>query len=135
MKTLRLLALALPLLAANPAVQARGSVPIQEFENVSATRASGQPASAMQIKAGFEAAARARGWQVSTPSPDKMIATLHVRGKHTVSTEINYAPGTYTVKYKDSVNMNFEPPNMIHPFYNKWVQLLVDTARSEIASK
>jgi hypothetical protein len=115
---------------------ARSSVPLAEFENMPAVAASGQPASSAQIKAAIEAAAQQHDWTVVTPAPGRMVATLQVRNKHTVVTEILYKPGQYSVQYKDSVNMNFDPSTrVIHPFYNKWVQGLVDDIRKEAARR
>jgi hypothetical protein len=128
-KFVRLLALALALFAAN--AQARSTVPVQNFENVAAVRSSGGPLNGQQIKAAIASAASARGWLVSDQGPGHSVATLHVRGKHTVSVDISYGSGQYSVKYKDSVNMNFADGN-IHPHYNKWVASLVDTIRAEI---
>jgi len=132
-KTLRLLLLALSLVSVNAA--ARQGVPVIDHEQVSVSRSSGQPASAEQVKKAIEAAAAVRGWQVSHKAPGKLIATLHVRGKHTVSTEFSYAAGQFSAKYRDSVNMNFQPggdgAGLIHPHYNKWLQLLLDGIRVE----
>ena len=122
--------LALALLGLN--AHARSGVPVADFENMPAIAASGQPASPAQIKAAIEAAAQHNGWTVTAPAPNHVVASLNVRGKHTVVTDIDYTPGKYSVKYKDSVNMNFDPSTrVIHPFYNKWVQGLVDAIRAE----
>ncbi len=133
---LQLAALLLPLALAAPAVVARTSVPIQNHENVSVTTASGKKATPAQIKAGFESAASALGWQLSQPAGGQMIATLHVRGKHTIAADVSYKPGVYSVKYRSSVNMNYAPgegAGVIHPHYNKWLQALLDRARADIA--
>jgi hypothetical protein len=129
-KLVRLLVLALAAFALN--AQARTSVPVQNLENVVATAATGGPASPAQIKAAITSAAAARGWLVSDLGPGRAAATVHVRGKHTVVVDITYGGGKFSVKYKDSVNMNYED-GVIHPHYNKWVQLLVDTIRAELA--
>jgi hypothetical protein len=67
-----------------------------------------------------------------------MTATLMVRGKHTMRTEIQYSPQNFSVRYLDSTNMNYEPASpsgaLIHPNYNKWVQSLVDSIRARVSS-
>ena len=131
MTFLRQLILAAAALAFALQAQARTPVPVVDFENIPFTGSSGQPASATQIKSAIEAAAQARGWQLAAAAPDRMVATLHVRGKHTVVSEITYRTGQYSVRYQDSVNMNFDAgTRKIHPFYNKWTQDLVDTIRT-----
>ncbi len=131
MRFLRLFTLAAATILFALHAQARTPVPVVDFENVSVNGASGQPASAAQIKSAIEAAAQQRGWQLASVAPDRVMATLHVRGKHTVVSEISYRPGLYSVLYKDSVNMNFDASaRKIHPFYNKWAQDLVDGIRA-----
>ena len=115
---------------------ARGGVPVADFENLPAVTASGEPASAAQIKAGIMAAGPHHGWIITAPAADRMEASLNVRGKHTVVTEIFYKAGQYSVKYKDSSNMNFDPSSRsIHPKYNQWVQGLVEDIRTEVARR
>ena len=136
MKMLRLMAALLAWTLLAMSAHARSGVPVADFENLPAVTASGQPASGAQIKAAIQAAAQQNGWTVVAPAPDRMVATLQVRNKHTVVTEIVYKPGQYSVKYKDSANMNFDPSTrVIHPFYNKWVQGLVDGIRTEAARR
>lgn len=77
-----------------------------------------------QVRNAIEGAARQREWDVRQIAPGKLLATLVVRGKHTVQVEIAYSPQTYSLTYRDSVNMKFTPglgAGQIHPFYNRWV--------------
>jgi hypothetical protein len=131
MKILRLLLLALSILSL-PAVASRASVPIIEYENIGVTRTS---ASADQVKQAIEAAARSRGWEIVDQSPGKLVATVHVRGKHSATVEIPYTASKFSVRYRSSTNLNYVPggEGLIHPHYNKWVQLLVDGIRGELA--
>ena len=133
MKILRLLAIAVAFVALN--VHARSSVPVLNHDAVPALRASGQPASAEQIRAALQAAGAARGWQITPAGNGKALAVLNVRGKHSVSTEITYGPGKYSIKYRDSNNMNYEAGDgagTIHPKYNAWVQTLIDDTRMQL---
>jgi hypothetical protein len=131
-KFLRLLAITLAFAALN--VHARGSVAVINHEAVPAVRASGQPASAEEIRSALVAAGAARGWQITPAGNGKALAVLNVRGKHSVSTDITYAKGQYSIKYRDSSNMNYEPgSNLIHPKYNMWVQHLIDDTRAQLA--
>jgi hypothetical protein len=127
-RILRLFPLVLALFALN--AHARGGVPLLNHENVAVSDSKGQPASAAQIRAAIATAAASHGWQLSASGASSMVATLHVRGKHSVSTDVDWAAGTFSVKYRDSVNMNYSG-NEIHPNYNRWVQQLVNTIRAE----
>lgn len=134
MNILRLLAVALAFAALN--AHARGSVPVINHEAVPALRASGQPASAEQIRAALQAAGAARGWQITPSGNGKALAVLNVRGKHSISADIAYASGRYSIVYRDSSNMNYEPgegAGKIHPKYNMWVQTLMDDTRMQLA--
>lgn len=134
MKILRLLAIALAFAAAAQ-VHARGSVPVINHESIAATRASGQPASAEQIRTALQAAGAARGWQITPAGNGKALAVLNVRGKHSISADISYGPGQYSIKYRDSSNMDYkagEGAGTIHPKYNMWVQTLIDDTRMQL---
>jgi hypothetical protein len=130
MKFLRLAAIALAFLALN--AHARGSVPIINHEAIPATSASGQPASAEQIRTALQTAGAPRGWQITPAGQGKALAVLNVRGKHSVSADVAYSLGQYSIKYRDSSNMNYEPSGVIHPKYNMWVQTLVDETRIQL---
>lgn len=132
-KFLRLFALVVALGAVQ--AHARSNEPIQNLEDQPATTSSGQPASVAQIKAAILAGGAARGWQVAPSGANEMVASINVRGKHTVSTTVSVKPGFYSIKYKDSANMHYDPSGTIHPSYNKWVHTLSDSIRMELAKK
>lgn len=114
-------------------VQARGNVAIVNHEAIPATTASGKPASAEQIRAALQAAGGQRGWQITPAGAGKALAVLNVRGKHSVSADIGYSSGQYSIKYRDSSNMNYDAgANSIHPKYNAWVQTLIDDTRIQL---
>lgn len=131
-RILRLLALALALFALN--AQARNIEPVGNFENQPATTGSGQPASVQQIKAALTAAGTPRGWQVSQVAPGQLVASVNVRDKHSVSVDISVVPGMYSIRYKNSSNMNYDGVQ-INPHYNKWVKTLADDTRKELAKQ
>lgn len=132
MNILRLLAAVLAFVALN--AHARGSVPIINHDAVPAITASGKPASAEQIRAAMQAAGAPRGWQITPAGNGKALAVLNVRGKHSISADISYAAGQYSIKYRDSTNMNYEAgTNLIHPKYNMWVQTLINDTRIQLS--
>ena len=69
-----------------------------------------------------------RGWTAREAAPGRIEAKLVVRGKHTVFVDIPYSASSYAITYKTSTNMEHATKNdgveVIHPNYNKWVQLL-----------
>lgn len=112
--------------------QAHNVAPIGNFEGQQAPIASGQPASVAQIKAALTAAGSALGWQVVSTGANEMVATINVRGKHSVSTRISIEPGMYSIQYKDSTGMNYDGTR-INPHYNTWVRNLSESARVKLA--
>lgn len=119
-------------------VHARTSVPIINHESVTVMPGSGRTPSEADVAKAVREAAASLGWQVTDAGPGQMVATIVVRGKHTVSTDIRYTPQNFSVKYRSSVNMNYEPaegvPGIIHPNYNRWVQSLVDAIRTRTSA-
>jgi hypothetical protein len=132
MKFLRPLAVAACCVALN--AHARGSVPIINHEAVPAVRASGQAATPGQILAAMQAVGPQRGWQITATGAGKALGVLNVRGKHSISTDIQFGTGQYAIKYRDSANMNYDAgTGLIHPKYNMWVQTLIDDVRIQLA--
>ena len=129
-------------LGASPAFAQRTPVSIVNYLNIPAAPASGKPVQAEQVKKAIQDAATAKGWTIADEAGNKMFATLVVRNKHTVMVEIAYSAQKYSLKYRDSVNMNYHgearydsrlpsarngyTPRgpVIHPAYNTWVQEL-----------
>lgn len=137
MKKLSTIALLLAIVVFVPVVHARSTVPVMERENVSVVTGSGKPVNNEALKRAIinGGAAGARKWDV-VPAPDgrSMRGTYKVRN-HTVVVDIVPAPATYSVKYADSTNMKYAVENgspTIHPFYNKWVDELIDSIRVEL---
>lgn len=132
MKTIQLLLAAVLALGALQA-HARAPVPIVNHESV----AVGRKASADEVKQAIMRAAVATGrkWVVSERAPGVLEATYMVR-THTVVTEIRYTATSFSVAYKDSVNMKYGPgegAGVIHPFYNQWVNEFIQAVRAELA--
>ena len=129
---LRLWAIVLAFAAFN--VHARG-VPIVDHEAVPAVTGSGKPASAEQIRLALQIAGAPRGWQITPSGPGKAFAVLMVR-KHTVTVDVSYTSGQYSIKYRDSTNMDYDPERkLIHGNYNKWVQTLMTDTRVQLLQK
>lgn len=122
--------------------QARSPVPIINHENVSITTGSGARLTPEQVKTAFLNAGRLRKWTLTETAPNQLVGQLHVRNKHTIMIDINYTGEQYSVTYKDSINMKYGMKEMedsdtavpvIHPFYNNWVNELLDSVRMELS--
>ena len=71
------------------------------------------------------------GWQMEDAQPGLIIATLNVR-THMVQVEIPYDRRTYSILYRDSVNMNYNGSS-IHNNYTGWVQRLSAAINSRLS--
>jgi len=137
MKSLRIWLMVLASLTCLPAMAQRQPVPIVNYENVAISGPAGQALTASQVKQAIQSAAAANQWELADQGPGRLLATLHVRGKHTAMTEIAYSPDKISLVYKDSVNLKYSPgpggKGVIHPFYNRWVGDLKEKIHSALA--
>ena len=139
-------------LGAGPAIAQRTPVPIIDHPKVPVATSSGKSLEAGQVKQAILEATRLRNWQVGEEPGGTMLASRSWN-QHSIRVEISYAGDSYSLKYRDSVNMNYSArgdndsrPNYysslrnaprptgrtIHPFYNQYVQELKDAIRVEL---
>lgn len=115
---------------------ARSPVPLVELENQAIAAASGKALTLDDVARALRQAAPHRGWNIAEIAPGKAVATLEVRGKHTIKVEVDYTPSSISFHYKDSDNMKYgkdeEGHAVIHPFYMKWVANLLSDVRIEL---
>jgi hypothetical protein len=126
-----MVALAFAAFAPAPAFAAADLI---EWSNVTAVTGSGKPATAEEIKRAFTVGGARRGWTATDAGPDKTILTLVVR-THTLVMELSYEPGKYSLKYKDSINLDFKDvagKRTIHRAYVNWNTNLMNDARAEL---
>ena len=141
MKLLRifLAALMVASTAAPLTAAARTSVPIESFEGAIAPDANNKAPTPDEVKQAIFRAAAARDWTLKETGPGVLMATLDVRNKHTVVTEIRYSADKYALVYVQSNNMNEsvnkEGKPVIHPYYNKWARELRDQIRVTLAGR
>lgn len=128
------LALVLSLAVSSP-VWARASVPIENLPNNPAVAASGKVLTLDEVKRTIQMAAMLKNWSLEDKGPGAMVATLNVRGKHTIMVNITYTANSYSLAYHNSINMNYANDGgleLIHPNYNKWVQDLRKAIQIEL---
>jgi len=116
-------------------VHAREAVPIVNIENQTFTSGSGKTLSTGDVKAAIARAAASLQWSVVDADANQLTATLFVRNKHTVIATITYSGNSFSIIYKDSINMKYGVSNgtpVIHPFYNKWILSLANAIRMEM---
>ncbi len=66
-----------------------------------------------------------RGWRFEKAAPGHLIAKNNVRGKHYVEVDVLFNETAFSIQYRDSRDLNYDPTNReIHPSYNAWVNYL-----------
>ena len=117
--------------------QASRIQPMQSFDNqpwnAPTTNAAFSPAKTRQA---VTRAAQANKWTTEVTADGRLLATLFVRGKHTIVVAVVVQPGVFSVSYSSSNNMNYQKApdgkDWIHPNYNVWVHTLVNSIRFEL---
>lgn len=109
----------------------RGAQPIQNVEKAPVITASGKPASLAQVSSAIVRAGTKLGWQMKPSGKGRVSGTLLVR-EHTAMIDVDHDTKTYTIRYRDSVNLNAKD-GAIHPNYNSWIQNLDRNIRAELA--
>jgi hypothetical protein len=135
--SIKALVLTAAALAATGALAQRSPVPIIDHPNVAVLTASGKavPLASLNQAIISGAAAGARKWEVVPGADGKTLRATYKVRTHTVMVDIVPSSTAFAVKYADSVNMKYELYDgkpVIHPFYNRWVDELIDSIRSEI---
>lgn len=80
------------------------------------------------IRAGVQ-----RGWTFEDAGPGHLLGNLAVRGKHFATVDVYYDTDSFTINYRDSRNLNYDPATrQIHPNYNTWVNNLQQDIQTEV---
>jgi hypothetical protein len=124
------------LIVAAGAEAQRLPVPIVNHENLLVAVSSKTAPTTDTVTQAIVNGAQARKWTISRiPDSSKIHAKLFVNKKHTVVVEIENTATTYSVRYVSSIDMKYGVENgvpVIHPFYNRWVNELIESIRTEL---
>ncbi len=86
-----------------------------------------------KVEKAIMAGSAARGWTPMKEKDGHIIASINVRGKHQAAVDIFYNDKEYSIKYKDSLGLKYEPSTgKIHPKYNQWVNNLKTSINTEL---
>jgi hypothetical protein len=116
---------------------ASDTAPLVNYDNVPVLTGSGKAASTQAVGVAISNAAASgkRVWNVTRMAPDKLRASYNVR-QHAVVVDIGYSEKAYSIDYAGSDNMGYGEANgqqMIHPFYNNWVEELQRGIKAELS--
>ena len=72
------------------------------------------------------------GWQMTPDRPGHVAGRLALRN-HVAVVDVDYTPQTYSIKYRDSTNLDYNGTS-IHRNYNGWIQNLDKAIRAQLAA-
>tara|TARA_R110002072_G_scaffold9769_3_gene46882 strand:+ start:280 stop:705 length:426 start_codon:yes stop_codon:yes gene_type:complete len=114
----------------------RATVPVNNIVNTSYGSAAYADAKNLTLTDYEKAIVRAttyRNWVAKPLAPGHIEASNLIRNKHKVVVDILFDTETFSIKYKDSTHLAWNPTTQtIHPNYNSWVRLLEADIKSEI---
>lgn len=99
----------------------RGTVPIYNVTDAPVNVAK-PPATLQSVEQAIVRAGIGLGWAMKPERPGLITGTLNLR-THTAVVSIPYSTSTYSILYRESVNLN-QKDDKIHPNYNSWIQNL-----------
>jgi hypothetical protein len=129
-------AIPLMLLAAIAVAGCRATVPVDNIENSpygATSYADTKQLTLDDYERAIIIAGSERNWVFEKVGPGHLVGTNVVRGKHTAVVEVIFTTTEFSISYKDSKNLEYDPAkNTIHPNYNSWIELLKGDIQSEI---
>jgi len=87
-----------------------------------------------EVAAAIKRAGTGLGWAMLDEGPGKISGTLRLRD-HIAVVEIPYSTTSYSIQYKGSTNLRYDPAKgTIHKNYNAWIQNLDSAIQRELAA-
>ena len=113
----------------------RGGGQIYNVKDAPVQTATGKEPSMEDVQKAIIAAGVGLGWQMAISKPGEIIGTLNLRSHQAVVT-IPYTSKTYSILYKDSVNLKYNADKQtIHKNYTGWIQRLDEAIRSRLTAE
>lgn len=107
------------------------NVPIRNVEDVPIVRYDGEELTLDQVERAIAVAGGELGWVMQPVKPGHLVGVLDLR-KHQAVVDIFYDPESFSIHYKDSTNLLFDPSGTIHRNYNNWIANLERNINAEI---
>ena len=105
------------------------SRPIVNVSNAPVVTA-GKAATMQDVQAAIVRAGNGLGWQMTPVQPGLVTGRLALR-THVAVVEVPYDTKSYSINYKESVNLDAKEGN-IHKNYNGWVENLDKAIKTEL---
>lgn len=108
---------------------------LQNLSNLPVMGATGQDLNKAKVKQAIIEGAKSKGWIARELTPGVISASLAVRA-HQAEVEIPYTGSSYSIVYKNSVNLDYSSKDQtIHNQYNNWVLYLREAIDVQLAGQ
>jgi hypothetical protein len=92
----------------------------------------GQTVTMDDVAKGIMAAGSKHSWTMAIQTQGHIVGTLVLR-RHTAVVDIFYSTNSYSILYKDSSNLKYDPTRKtIHSNYTSWIRNLHDAIQKEL---
>ena len=105
--------------------------PVHNVSDAPVSTLSGGQPTLDEMKQAITRAGVNLGWVMREQSPGMIEGRLALRD-HLAVVEIPYSRSGYSIRYKDSRNLNYDGEN-IHKNYNGWVQRLDQSIKAQLS--
>ena len=101
-----------------------------DLYNVQNAPGASKAVSMADVETAIRRAGHGLGWQITPQGPGRAEGTLALR-EHRAVVDITYDTKSYSIKYKDSSNLQYDGKT-IHSNYNGWIQNLDKAINREL---
>ena len=106
------------------------SAPIRNVSDAPVVTGSGKAVTADQVRTAILGAGKGLGWSMTPADPGLVVGRITLRG-HTAVIDVRYTPKTFSIQYKDSIDLNYQN-GQIHKNYNGWIENLERDIRGNL---
>lgn len=105
---------------------------ILDIRDAGIPAAVGQNRTLDDVAKGIMAAGLKHGWTMAIQTQGHIVGTLVLR-RHTAVIDVFYSTNSYSILYKDSSNLNYDPTRKtIHANYTSWIRNLHEAIQKEL---
>ncbi|WP_019625728.1 hypothetical protein [Thioalkalivibrio sp. ALJT] len=108
------------------------TAPVHDISDTTVRSVDGERPGAEQMERAIRTAGITLGWQMEEIEPGLIEARLEQRESVAV-VEIPYATGQYSIRYKNSSNLNYADGKIARD-YNHWIKSLDDQIRARLSA-
>jgi hypothetical protein len=123
--------------AAGASMAARSAVPMRELGHQEIVTMDGQPLSLDAMRKAILYGGLTRRWTAVGEQPG-VLSLQAANGGHIVVVDVAYDAGSYDIRYRSSVEMDYKNTDgkaTIHPKYNQWVNDLSTAIRAAVRTR